>query len=48
MRLLAPDREADLYAISCRLGLTKIGVAAEARERRRAISSPGESAFSRG
>jgi len=37
MRLLAPDREADLYAIGCRLGLTKIGVAAEARERRRAL-----------
>ena len=37
MRLLAPDSEADLYAIGCRLGLTKIGVAADARERRRAL-----------
>jgi len=31
MRLLEPDREADVYAISCELGLTRIGVAADAR-----------------
>ncbi len=37
MRMLSPDREADLYAITCALGLTKIGVAADARERRRAM-----------
>jgi hypothetical protein len=44
MRLLAPDSEADLYAISCRLGLTRIGVAADARERLRAmqVGSPVE------
>jgi hypothetical protein len=37
MRMLSPDREADLYAITCALGLTKIGVAADARDRRRAL-----------
>ena len=37
MRLLAPDREAVVYAISCELGLTKIGVTADAQERRRAM-----------
>jgi hypothetical protein len=37
MRLLEPDREADVYAISCELGLTRIGVAADARERLRAM-----------
>jgi hypothetical protein len=31
MRLLEPDREADVYAIGCELGLTRIGVAADAR-----------------
>ena len=33
----APDSEAEVYAISCQLGLTKIGVAADAEERRRAM-----------
>jgi len=37
MRLLAPESEADVYAISCQLGLTKIGVAGDARERLRAL-----------
>jgi hypothetical protein len=37
MRMLAPDSEADLYAITCELALTKIGVAADARERCRAL-----------
>jgi hypothetical protein len=37
MRMLAPDSEADVYAITCALGLTKIGVAADARERCRAM-----------
>src|SRR5713226_483998 len=37
MRMLAPDSEADVYAITCQLGLTKIGVAADARERCRAM-----------
>jgi hypothetical protein len=37
MRLLEPDREADVYAISCELRLTRIGVAADARERLRAM-----------
>lgn len=37
MRILAPDSEADVYAITCKLGLTKIGVAADARERCRAL-----------
>jgi hypothetical protein len=33
----APDREADLYAIACVLGFTKISVAADVRDRRRAM-----------
>jgi len=37
MRMLSPTSEADLYAITCELGLTKIGVAADARERCRAL-----------
>jgi hypothetical protein len=37
MRMLSPTSEADVYAISCQLGLTKIGVAADARERCRAL-----------
>ena len=37
MRMLSLDSEADVYAITCELGLTKIGVAADARERCRAL-----------
>jgi hypothetical protein len=37
MRMLSPDSEADVYAITCELGLTKIGVAADAGERCRAL-----------
>jgi hypothetical protein len=37
MRLLAPESAAVVYVISCELGLTKIGVAVDARERRRAL-----------
>jgi hypothetical protein len=37
MRLLAPESEAVVYAISCELGLSKIGVAADAQERPRAM-----------
>ncbi len=37
IRLLAPDRDACVYAITCREGLTKIGVAADPRERLRAM-----------
>jgi len=37
MRMLSPTSEADLYAITCELALTKIGVAADARERCRAL-----------
>ena len=37
MRLLAPENAAVVYVISCELGLTKIGVAVDAPERRRAL-----------
>ena len=37
MRLLAPESAAVVYVVSCELGLTKIGVAVDARERRRAL-----------
>jgi len=35
--MLSPTSEGDVYAITCELGLTKIGVAADARERCRAL-----------
>jgi hypothetical protein len=37
MRLLAPESAAVVYVISCELGVSKIGVAVDARERRRAL-----------
>lgn len=37
MRMLSLNSEADVYAITCQLGLTKVGVAADARERCRAL-----------
>ena len=37
MRRLGPASVADVYAVTCELGLTKIGVAADGRERCRAM-----------